>query len=293
MPRLNRYGEILDGRGTSQPARESTSTSTHEPDGTSGPYTPTSSFHHGDGSPATVIVLLGIFLFIGLVVWLIARQHSPANAPVTSGPASSAYTQSNIPAAPVQSSMPTPEQTQVPPELGLPSNLTAQSIQFYESGYEGLPQGSRTYANRFPTKGTRYINWEVHFQHPPLQEPVSFTIDAIWYGPDAQVLARQSVVTHLEQGWENSYTNSNWGNQNGSIFSPGTYRVELVVSGKQIANATFETYQEEMYTRPDSLPPVLEHTTTPSRVPSGGWRRFGHGRPEPEFAPLIWPTLIV
>jgi hypothetical protein len=60
-------------------------------------------------------------------------------------------------------------------------NPQVTGLQFYESGYDGLPRDQRVYAERFASETSRYINWELNLEYPAPGLRVDFQITAVYY----------------------------------------------------------------------------------------------------------------
>jgi hypothetical protein len=98
----------------------------------------------------------------------------------------------------------------------------------------------RAYGNRFASKGTRNINWELDIQNPTHASRTDFTIYTVWYGPDETEFTRQSANSFVQSDWTGS---QHLGNASGIAFTPGRYRVDFFVDGPKVAVGTFEVYE--------------------------------------------------
>lgn len=142
---------------------------------------------------------------------------------------------------------PPPRPRVVPPEPGTLPNFPipgarVTEVKFYESGYDGVELGHRTYQTRFDHRTSRYINWEVNLSCPALASRVDFTINATWYNPNGTVFAQQSLNTYAEAGWTAPVFNFGRGWRNPGLWKRGFYRVELFVNGSRIATGSFQIY---------------------------------------------------
>lgn len=121
-------------------------------------------------------------------------------------------------------------------------NATVSELKFYEGGYNGAPVGQRSYKRRFARSETRYIWWELSLKHPAHGKRIDFNINAVWYGPNYNLLARQNVPTYIDAGWLKSTHGYAWGWKSVGNFPVGNYKIDLFVDGAKIATGTFEIY---------------------------------------------------
>ncbi|MBI3813561.1 MAG: caspase family protein [Nitrospinae bacterium] len=123
-------------------------------------------------------------------------------------------------------------------------NGTVTLVKFYESGYGSVPHENREYRSNFSQTNTRYVNWEINFEHPLPVRRIDFQIEAIWYSPDGTVFTRQTNNTYIEPSWSNSYHQfgSGWKDYWEAKWKIGTYRVDFYISGQKIASGTFTIY---------------------------------------------------
>jgi hypothetical protein len=160
-----------------------------------------------------LIIAVVIFFF----VWMSANHRTQVQ--VTPPPDNS-----------IQNPPPSP-----PPDARQSPAFKVKAILFFETGDNFLARENRTYEKRFAAKGTRYVNWELDIDHPLTKE---LPFEVVWHGPDSLVLTTQSSKL-------DAFTDSvaaGWGNKSGKYFSVGTYRLDFLVSGEQVASDTFEVY---------------------------------------------------
>jgi hypothetical protein len=140
---------------------------------------------------------------------------------------------------------PEPAQQTVSNQTGFISllNTRVTALRFFESGSDLTPFSQRTYNNSFDKSKTRYIGWELDLEHPAPGSRLYFDIVAIWYRPDGEEYARQTLHSYVEANWANSQHALGWGSPDaGSVFSYGDYRVDLLVQGEKIASGTFHIF---------------------------------------------------
>ena len=115
------------------------------------------------------------------------------------------------------------------------------SFRLYESGEGRSPLNKRKYGHIFAKSQTRYVNWEVNLEHPPLQRRNDFTLNAIWYRADGTTLIQQSLQSYVESGRHSSYHGHGLGAKKlDSYWQTGSYRIDLYADGKKIASDSFE-----------------------------------------------------
>jgi hypothetical protein len=135
----------------------------------------------------------------------------------------------------------------VPPEPGTLPNFPipgarVTQVKFFESGYNAMELGHRTYQTQFDHRTSHYINWELNVSCPALASRVDFTISATWYYSNGTVFGEQSLNTYAEAGWTAPVFNYGRGWQRPGMWKRGFYRVELFVNGSRIATGSFQIY---------------------------------------------------
>jgi hypothetical protein len=121
---------------------------------------------------------------------------------------------------------------------------TVERVRFFESGFDAPPLSERHYATRFDFERTHYINYELDLAHPFLQNAVEFALKSVWYGPDGKQVHESKQKALIRPEWKTSSHCHGYGSSKGGTFIPGTYRVELSVDGKKIAEGSFEVYAD-------------------------------------------------
>lgn len=115
-------------------------------------------------------------------------------------------------------------------------------IRFFESDGEALDFQKRKYRTRFPKESSRYINWELNFNHPRPWRRIDFKIKAIWYNPGGNIINSFEQDTYILPEWTGSNHNNGWGWKDSGNWSLGTYRVEFYVEGILVGDRSFEIY---------------------------------------------------
>jgi len=115
------------------------------------------------------------------------------------------------------------------------------AVRFFESGYGVLPRNGRIYKTDFRTSETRFVNWELSFEHPPPGSQIDYEIEVVCRR-DGSVYMQKTTWARLEPGWTSSQHVSGWGSHNLGTWPMGAYRIELHVEGKKIAEGSFRIY---------------------------------------------------
>jgi hypothetical protein len=118
-------------------------------------------------------------------------------------------------------------------------------LRFYESGYDVVPHGQRVYAERFARETTRYVNWELNFEHPAPGRRVDFQLTAVYYRvtkAGVEEVNRHTVDTYVEGDWTWSSHSSGYGFNDPGKWALGEYRVKTIFEGQTIADYVFEIY---------------------------------------------------
>jgi hypothetical protein len=148
--------------------------------------------------------------------------------------------------APAESTTPTVDSRQQAAEVGLlpVPNAKVRAVRFFESGNQAPAKNERQYQDRFDTRTSRYIYWELDLAFPKIQARIDFNIDAVWYGPNGNVVWRQTRNATVQPGWSNSWHVSGWGCNAPPCrnFEKGSYKLELLSGSRRVATGSFEAY---------------------------------------------------
>jgi hypothetical protein len=123
-------------------------------------------------------------------------------------------------------------------------NARVTAVRFFESGTQVPEKNSRQYQDRFDTRTIRFVYWELSLGFPKIQSRIDFDIDAVWYGPDGNVVWRQTRKVYVLPGWTTSWHIYGWGCNTPPCrgWKVGRYRVELLVGSSKVASGSFEAY---------------------------------------------------
>lgn len=148
--------------------------------------------------------------------------------------------------APGVSATPTLDSRQQAVEVDLlpVPNAKVRAVRFFESGNKIPAVNQRQYQDRFDTQTSRYIYWELTFGFSKIQSRIDFDIDEVWYGPNGNVIWRQTHNLHVLPGWsELSYVSGRGCNAPPcGAFERGSYKLELLSGSRRVATGSFEVY---------------------------------------------------
>jgi len=129
----------------------------------------------------------------------------------------------------------------IDPGSGIPSlKANVTELNLYESGSGGLAKDQRQYKTRFSKSESRYINWELNLEHPAPGQRKDFQVEAVYYRPDGSVFSKFTVDTYIQTDWTSSYHHGSWGWRDPGNWQLGTYRIELRIENRKIAEGVFE-----------------------------------------------------
>ncbi len=119
------------------------------------------------------------------------------------------------------------------------------ALRFFESERTIPPKNERNYSESFAQSQARYINWELNLDFPAPSQPVEFYVESSWFGPKGTVLDRITTKHTIQAGWDGSNHASGRGYALPGKWEPGTYRVVLKISDKEVASGSFQIVAEK------------------------------------------------
>jgi uncharacterized caspase-like protein len=124
----------------------------------------------------------------------------------------------------------------------LSANVT--EVKFFEGGYDVPAKDQRLYRTSFSRTGTRYVNFELHLQHPMAVERKDFVVEYIWFNPRGNEIFRGNLNTYIHNNWSTSYHSEGygWRETSSTNWIVGTYRLDLYVNGNKIVSENFNVY---------------------------------------------------
>jgi hypothetical protein len=129
--------------------------------------------------------------------------------------------------------------------------VSVQSLLLYEGEFDREPEKEyRVYKNEFSRMETQYIYWEVALSYPELKGNRWVKFQYVFYNPDGSVLDSNVYGQELEAGTEFSEHSMGIGFEQPGDWETGQYRMEVLLDGRQIAEATFVILKDNMYLFP-------------------------------------------
>lgn len=113
------------------------------------------------------------------------------------------------------------------------------ALRFFESGEDDVDYDNLAYQTRFLSASSRYINWELEFEFPPLGEDLTVDIVSIYHWPDGSVMTEMTWPAELQTGWTTTWQSYGWGWSEAGNWPPGVYRVEVFAEGQRAASGSF------------------------------------------------------
>lgn len=120
-------------------------------------------------------------------------------------------------------------------------NARVTDLRFFESGYDVPNFEEREYSDQFTVKKARYINWEVQFDCPSLEERKDFIIRSVYYR-NGNWFGEVDLDSYIKPEWDQSNHAMGYGWREPGNWPNGEFRVDLHVGGEKIASDSFHVY---------------------------------------------------
>jgi hypothetical protein len=154
---------------------------------------------------------------------------------------------SNIPPTEIIFSIPATNIPYIPTEtptyspVNFLSSINAKivSVKFFETSKDVLPLSERVYSTSFKQETTRFINWQLELELPPLGRRVDYVIHAIYYKSDGSIFWEQDSKLYILADWDNPILTKGAGSDNADVWTRDTYTVVLYIDNVEIARGTF------------------------------------------------------
>jgi hypothetical protein len=124
-------------------------------------------------------------------------------------------------------------------------NADFESLKFFESGYDGIPDRSqRVYNNRLTQKETRYINWELNLKHPAPGRRIHLELQFVCKRADTgEIVVNEKVNSYIDSSWISSNHPASWGSKTpGAFWKKGVYALSTYVNGNPVAMRYFGVF---------------------------------------------------
>jgi hypothetical protein len=118
--------------------------------------------------------------------------------------------------------------------------IVERKMRFFEGGFRQTDVSQRSFAVKFPTAATRYINVELSLDHDRAERPVPLPISCTFYKPDGGVYAIATQNLRIEADRQNSTYVVGWGANVPGTWPPAKYRTDCRYGDKLIGRDRFE-----------------------------------------------------
>ena len=137
--------------------------------------------------------------------------------------------------------------------LDITDIVQVTDVLFFETGYDLTDYEDRVYDVVFDSSTARYIAWELNLEYAQPGRRLHFDIEAIWYGPDGDIVAEDTFEdAYIDADWTSSFHAKGYGSEE-PRREPGEYTVELHVDNELMASASFEIAGEATDRPPDAV----------------------------------------
>jgi hypothetical protein len=121
-----------------------------------------------------------------------------------------------------------------------------QKIRCFESGSKPPDKPQRQYRSQFNANDTRFVWCEVEVENLQCgQGDHSHPIQWKFYDPKGAVLATVDANFSIKSIWDRAWHQSGYGWNDAGHWTPGTYRVEVLIDGKKVGERTFTVVSSE------------------------------------------------
>lgn len=138
------------------------------------------------------------------------------------------------------------------------SEAKISSFYIFEAGENPANAAARDYAYSFVKDEAKVIYCDLDLAHPAPEEDKTFTMEAVYYGPDDGLYGQVEILPIVETGWSSSNWIIGYGWDDPGNWDIGRYRVEVLVGGQVIASDAFDIVE---------FTPTPEATLTPTPRP--------------------------
>jgi hypothetical protein len=122
--------------------------------------------------------------------------------------------------------------------------ISFQSMRFFESGHNAVPQSQRQYSSSFSKASSRYIFYELYVKNWLYQvrdNPVQIT--AHYYYPNGTLFGSPVLNYTISRNWDYAYLWHGWGWPDKGNWTTGKYRVEIFFGDTKVTDAYFTLYE--------------------------------------------------
>ncbi len=123
----------------------------------------------------------------------------------------------------------------------LERNITVTDLLFFESSYEHIVSGNEDYSTTFDGSDTRFINWEVRMEHPPMDQDQEFRIQSSYLNKNGTPVGMTRHTGMIESHWDYSYHGTGYGDEHRRFwrYYSGRFTVEIFIDDTHIGTGSF------------------------------------------------------
>lgn len=132
-----------------------------------------------------------------------------------------------------------------------PLAFQVQNLRFFESGVDLSAVAQRQYATQFPKSTTRFVSFQVDGQNHlwRVREHTPKVVGR-YYNPDGSIQGQVETEGVINPDRQVAQFSHGLGWQEAGHWPLGTYRVEIVIDGKKVAQDQFTLYEDRQESRP-------------------------------------------
>jgi hypothetical protein len=115
-----------------------------------------------------------------------------------------------------------------------------ESLRFFEWAKDIPPEEHRRYTTRFPHQTTRFVYVAVDIHNKLYkQRDQTYQVIARCHQPDGSLVGNTPRDYVIKAEWEGALLYWAWGQEEPGSWSPGTYRVEILIDGAYFSEGLF------------------------------------------------------
>jgi hypothetical protein len=174
---------------------------------------------------------------------------------------------------------------EMPEVIRLPLQL--ESLLFYESESSIMPyKEKRRYSTYFPQSIARYIYFEINLDNQMWKRgDRTYHFEWRFYDQNGDLIRQGQRDFVIKNEWKSCWYSASWGTPLPGNWTPGTYRVEILIDGVEFAQDVFIIthsqvgwnryleFESALITAPATLCPLSLSHGSPRRTEGGRWYR--------------------
>ncbi len=124
-------------------------------------------------------------------------------------------------------------------------DIEFKSPRFYEAGRAIHTESLRQFDTRFPKSTTQFVFYQVEMRNNLYRLFDSdYKLVARYYRPDGSLMNETEAEIEVESGYRTFWYSAARGWSEPGHWTPGTYRVEVAMDGKNTISGEFEIYDD-------------------------------------------------